>query len=600
MHRSQCCLVRAEASGLCAARLGQGGSGKVCSTQAYRYIGKVVKTRRGVHAKAQEESSSQGGETTAAEEGGSFFQNVVDTAPRIRVRRATDRARDQLADLAVLNERLRNQDEAGAVQARTRVEFLKRRRKIWQKVYEYVLDNDIECTLSSIEEANTKVQKALSDEMRDKTSILDLKKTLQSLQEEVVEANEKLVMTKAKVEENVKRMNELKQSAEILEKTFSTDGSEAQQANVIPFEAERVMTTMPKGRKSSGLESSLSLEEELKNHWFAVQFSSTLEKDMMIPFDLFGEPWVIFREKDGKAACVKDECAHRACPVSIGTVVDGEVQCPYHGWQFNGQGNCTKMPSTAMCKGIKIKALPVVEVDGMIWVWPGWREPMGTPEGVAAPPPGFKIHAEIEVEVPVEHGLLIENLLDLAHAPFTHTTTFARGWPVPEVVRFKAAEALSGAWHPYPIDMEFRPPCVTVSTIGLAQPGKIERNVGAKDCQNHLHQIHVCLPSKQGHTRLLYRMSMDFLDWARYIPGIKSLWKYVAGQVLGEDLVLVQGQQDRLLRGGNTWGNPVSYDKIAVRYRRWRNHTAKHGATNQSESVAMDAREMFSLEDLEE
>ena len=93
---------------------------------------------------------------------------------------------------------------------------------------------------------------------------------------------------------------------------------------------------------------------------------------------------------------------------------------------------------------------------------------------------------------------------------------------------------------------------------------------------------------------------MDFLDWARYIPGIKSLWKYVAGQVLGEDLVLVQGQQDRLLRVGNTWGNPVSYDKIAVRYRRWRNQTAKHGAAYQSESVAMDAREMFLLEDVEE
>lgn len=30
----------------------------------------------------------------------------------------------------------------------------------------------------------------------------------------------------------------------------------------------------------------------------------------------------------------------------------------------------------------------------------------------------------------MEHGLLVENLLDLAHAPFTHTSTFARGWPV--------------------------------------------------------------------------------------------------------------------------------------------------------------------------
>jgi hypothetical protein len=38
-------------------------------------------------------------------------------------------------------------------------------------------------------------------------------------------------------------------------------------------------------------------------------------------------------------------------------------------------------------------------------------------------------------------------------------------------------------------------------------------------------------------------------------------------QVLGEDLKLVLGQQDRMQRGGDTWANPVSYDKLAVRYR---------------------------------
>lgn len=40
----------------------------------------------------------------------------------------------------------------------------------------------------------------------------------------------------------------------------------------------------------------------------------------------------------------------------------------------------------------------------------------------------------LQVEVPVEHGLLMENLLDLAHAPFTHTSTFAKGWPIPDSV----------------------------------------------------------------------------------------------------------------------------------------------------------------------
>lgn len=42
--------------------------------------------------------------------------------------------------------------------------------------------------------------------------------------------------------------------------------------------------------------------------------------------------------------------------------------------------------------------------------------------------------------------------------------------------------------------------------------------------------------------------------------------------------MLVVGQQDRLLRGGDTWRHPVSYDKLAVRYRRWRNSLALSGA----------------------
>lgn len=69
-------------------------------------------------------------------------------------------------------------------------------------------------------------------------------------------------------------------------------------------------------------------------------------------------------------------------------------------------------------------------------------------------------------QVPVEHGLLIENLLDLAHAPFTHVTTFAKGWPIPPLVKFNTSSTLEGNWEPYPIDMSFGPPCMTFSMIG--------------------------------------------------------------------------------------------------------------------------------------
>lgn len=41
-------------------------------------------------------------------------------------------------------------------------------------------------------------------------------------------------------------------------------------------------------------------------------------------------------------------------------------------------------------------------------------------------------------------------------------------------------------------------------------------------------------------------------------------------QVLNEDLRLVIGQQERMLNGDNVWNLPVSYDKLGIRYRRWR------------------------------
>lgn len=41
-------------------------------------------------------------------------------------------------------------------------------------------------------------------------------------------------------------------------------------------------------------------------------------------------------------------------------------------------------------------------------------------------------------------------------------------------------------------------------------------------------------------------------------------------QVLNEDLRLVLGQQERMLNGVNVWNMPVSYDKLGLRYRQWR------------------------------
>ncbi|KAL0365883.1 UNVERIFIED_CONTAM: Chlorophyllide a oxygenase, chloroplastic [Sesamum radiatum] len=201
------------------------------------------------------------------------------------------------------------------------------------------------------------------------------------------------------------------------------------------------------------------------------------------PIDCFEEPWVLFRGKDGKPGCVQDTCAHRACPLHLGSVNEGRIQCPYHGWEYSTNGKCEKMPSTRLVN-VKIKALPCFEQEGMIWIWPGDDPPTAKLPSLL-PPSGFQIHAEIVMELPVEHGLLLDNLLDVAHAPFTHTSTFAKGWSVPSLVKFLGpATGLQGYWDPYPIDMEFRPPCMVLNEDLGVIAGQQERMLNGANVWN--------------------------------------------------------------------------------------------------------------------
>lgn len=99
------------------------------------------------------------------------------------------------------------------------------------------------------------------------------------------------------------------------------------------------------------------------------------------------------------------------------------------------------------------------------------------------------------------------------------------------LVKFLTPESgLQGYWDPYPIDMEFQPPCMVLSTIGISKPGKLGGQ-STKQCPTHLHQLHVCLPSSRQKTRLLYRMSLDFAPLLKHIPFMEYLWRHFAEQV---------------------------------------------------------------------
>lgn len=427
--------------------------------------------------------------------------------------------------------------------------------------------------------AHDKVVEVLNPLVRDKKSVETLCSELAALQEDLSKAHAQVHLSEARVEHTLRKLGEMERLINdkllLQEKSGSVKSRPATRATstLEPVVSDEVEAQPSKAPLSRGKTLDVSgpvapYPAQLKNYWYPVAFSDHIDEKTMVPFDSFEEAWVLFRGKDGRPGCVRDQCAHRACPLSLGKVEDGRIQCPYHGWEYNTSGKCEKMPSTRQVNA-KLDSLPCVEQDGMVWIWPGNETP-ATTLPCLKPPSGYTIHAEITLELPVEHGLLVENLLDLAHAPFTHTTTFAKGWKVPNFVKFKTPiAALAGTWDPYPIAMEFKPPCMVLSTIGLEKPGKLN-GTDVDACPTHLHQLHVCMPSTRGKTRLLYRMALDFAPFLKHVPFIEYLWRHLANQVLGEDLRLVEGQQNRMIRGANVWNLPVAYDKLGVRYRRWR------------------------------
>lgn len=71
---------------------------------------------------------------------------------------------------------------------------------------------------------------------------------------------------------------------------------------------------------------------------------------------LLDEEIVIVR-LDGEVAALADRCAHRFAKLSLGKVIDGAIQCPYHGWRYDGTGRCLRMPAAP---DMKIPKKPLV------------------------------------------------------------------------------------------------------------------------------------------------------------------------------------------------------------------------------------------------
>lgn len=88
---------------------------------------------------------------------------------------------------------------------------------------------------------------------------------------------------------------------------------------------------------------------------------------------LDGVPIVIFRGADGRPRALLDRCPHRGIPLSMGRCERGRVVCAYHGWEFDGEGQCLRIPSNLAPEGPPLprpmtRHYAAEARDGQVWV----------------------------------------------------------------------------------------------------------------------------------------------------------------------------------------------------------------------------------------
>jgi len=129
-------------------------------------------------------------------------------------------------------------------------------------------------------------------------------------------------------------------------------------------------------------------------------------------------PLVLFRS--GNAIhCLKDICPHRFAPLSQGRIVEGTIECPYHGWRFDGTGRCTKIPlHNGEPPQRFAAAYAAQERHGLIFVTEDARRAQPLHDPTWDHQPFVRSIMEIECESMLADA--VENVLDPIHTLFVH------------------------------------------------------------------------------------------------------------------------------------------------------------------------------------
>lgn len=265
--------------------------------------------------------------------------------------------------------------------------------------------------------------------------------------------------------------------------------------------------------------------------WYVGALSKSVSRDPVRRV-MLGAPVVLFRTESGQPVALADRCAHRFAPLSRGLVKGENIQCPYHGLQFDARGACVFNPhgNHRIPRASTVKSYPLEERNGLVWVW------MGAPELAAQTPApdlseffgnGALPLISGEFIVNAHYETILDNLLDLSHAPFLHPSSLAdpnsidtlqvavkqightvwarhyapRTAPTPQFRPFRHSSEPLIDFHAH---MRWDPPANLQLDVGITELDRPEAE------GLYLHMAHLLTPVDTDHTRYAWIAARNF------------------------------------------------------------------------------------------
>jgi phenylpropionate dioxygenase-like ring-hydroxylating dioxygenase large terminal subunit len=170
--------------------------------------------------------------------------------------------------------------------------------------------------------------------------------------------------------------------------------------------------------------------------WYPIIPLSYLDTSNPTQVILLEKKLVIWRDKNQKWIVMDDVCPHKLVRLSMGSITeDGTLMCRHHGWCFDGEGKCTKIPmltgseaEVTACNSLRsrITTYPTKLIQGLLWVWPD--DSSTAFEDCNSKQPATIPECELDIsstpwhmtEVPVGYTVSVESTFDPSHAEFLH------------------------------------------------------------------------------------------------------------------------------------------------------------------------------------